>query len=560
MSILPPPPSRAIVPGEVRYLLEQYVGDILVRSSEFPLVASIDVQEGPALDLQHTFGRPIRVYNPARDTRGKIVDGFRERRFSLTGTSGADHRLGYDALGARLFASGFDLMMALRGFLRNYAQDHAIWEDANDYLPLAARAPEPVLVFRALREGESYSCDVTLAPGRRDLGSLWSYSADVRAWGPAPERQKSALESFFGAIVGAANTATAFIDELNAYVAYAAEVTDQTTAVVGTLAEPIRAVGRLGNQLGNLARAGQRLIDLPQTFVNATFDAARSGVQACADVAQTFTFGTIPDDVDAFRRDASNRLNAAQMRALEFLGARGVRSDTSSQGSGAVAGQINQSPDTNSQFTTGRATLTSVQLGAFESVQAAVIRVFGSTDRLSEVLALNGMPDAWTFNNGAPATGGSVLLFPAGLQGVPSVGVIVGADDLYGTDLALDLQDGSLTFGDLVMPGTVPNDFALVSGTANYDRATTVRLTTELGDYGAFPALGFPIRIGQSNANVSRADLASRIADQMLRDPRTRRVGPVQVELLGVDGFTIGIELFPVVGEGVQVALPVGGA
>lgn len=560
MAILPPPPSRAIVPGEVRYLLEQYAGDILVRSSEFPLVMAIDVQEGPALDLQHTFGRPIRVYNPARDTRGKIVQGFRERRFSLSGTSGADHRLGYDELGSRLFASGFDLMMALRGFLENYAKDHAVWEDANDYLPPAARAPEPVLVFRALREGEAYSCDVTLSPGRRDFGSLWSYSADVRAWGPAPERQKSFLESFFGSIVGAANTATAFIDEVTAYVAYAAEVTDQTTAVVGTLAEPIRALGRLGNQLGNLARAGQRLIDLPQTFVNAFFDAARSGVQAAADVAETFTFGTVPTDIDEFRRNASNQMNNAQMRALEFLGARGVRADTASQGSGAVAGGINQTPVSNTQLATGRGTLTSVQLGAFESVQGAVIRVFGSLDRLGEVLELNGMPDAWTFNTGAPATGGSVLLFPAALQGVPSTGVIVGADDLYGTDFALDLEDGSLTFGDLIMPGTAPDDFALVSGTANYDRATAVRLTTELGDYAAFPALGFPIRIGQSNANVSRADLASRIADQMLRDPRTRRVGPVQVEPLGADGFTIAIELFPVVGEGVQVTLPVGGA
>ena len=559
MGLIPPPPGRAIVPGEVRYILERWRDgtlDTAAGSSEFPLVSGFDVQgEGPALNLTHTFGKPHRTYNGVTDAAGKVIDGFRERSITLTGSSGADHRLGYGDDGKRLFASGFDLFLGLRKFLANYAAAHAEWEAANEWQPTSYRAPEPTLVFRALREDEVYSCDVELSSTRRDVGNLWSYSAQVRCWGPSPGKLvPNGLESFFGTVVGAAKTATEFVDSMNAYVAYATEVTDQTGYVGGTLLGPIAAVGRLGGQLGGLGRAVQRITQLPQAFVAATFDAAAQGLRAVADLGEAFTFGTMSAEIDAFRRDAAGELNEAKTTALAYLGARGVKAGTATA---SAAGQMNTTGSTspNVGLTTG--TLTSITVGAFDTLERIVQRAFGSLGPLADVLALNGMPDPWTLNTGAPLSSGAVLILPAGAQGIQSTGALVGPDDLYGTDLGLCLTDGADNYGDLLAPGTEPDDFALFTGVANLDRALAVRLTTPLGDYGAFPYVGLSIQLGQSNATISNADVASRTSEQLLRDPRVRRVGPIEVTEVNGDRYTLAIEVFPVIGDGVQVAVPV---
>lgn len=552
---LPNVPGRLLIPGEVRYVLEVNVGGRVTRSSELPLAASIDVEEGPALTLSHTYGTPHRIYNAPLDTLGRPVSGFRERQFTISGTSGADFRLGYNGDGNRIFASGFDLFQGLRQFLENYARDHATWEQGNVYRPPAVREPEPVLVLRMLREGEVYACDVSrLRSQRSGVGSFWTYSAQVRAWGPAPAlMDPGGLSSVFGTIVQAAKDAAAFVDSMTAYVAYATEVTDQVTYVGGTLLEPIRAVGRLGTQLGVVAQAGQRVTQLPMQLVNATFDAARAGVAACAAFAETFTFGAMTAEVDAFQRDAALELNEAQRTALAYLGGQGVKAATSPSYNASVAGQLNSVAT--SPTATTRAAITTAVVGAFDTAESLTQRLFGSVDRLPEVLALNGMTDPWTMNDGSPFTAGITILVPA-TDGVPSTGVVVGPNDLYGTDLALDLVDGSPDFGDLIAPGSEPDDFALVTGTANLDRMMAVRLGTSSGDYGVFPLLGIPLRPGQSDAAVSRADVASRVAEQLLRDPRIAKVTGVQVAVTNADQYTIGVDVVPVVGDGVQVVVP----
>lgn len=553
MALIPPPPGRAIIPGEVRYLLEVWAGPKLLRSTEFPLVSSFSVeQEGPALTLTHTFGKPHRTYNAVVGPNGVILDGFRERSITLVGSSGADHRLGYDDAGARLFASGFDVYQSLRKFLAGYAKEHAEWEAGNEWRPPKVRAPEPTLVFRALREDETYSCDVELSSSRRDVGTLWSYSAKLRCWGPPPAvLEPSGLGAFFGSIVGAANTATAFIDSMTAYVAYATEVTDQAGYVGGTLLGPIAAVGRLGNQIGGTARALQRINQLPQKFVAAVFDAANAGVQAVADLGQAVTFGAESAEVEAFRRKAAGELNEAQATALAFLGCRGIKVGAAQA---SAAGAMN-SGNAGSDKSTLTSALTTATVGAFDTVERVVQRLYGGLGLLADVLALNGMPDPWTLNTGAPLSPGAILIVPD-VQGVQS-SPLAGPDDLYGTDLALNLTDGDPNYGDLIAVNG--DDFLLYTGTANLDRALAVRLTTPLGDYAAFPGVGLGIKLGQSNATVSNAELASQTAAQLLRDPRIRRVGPIEVTVTDGDRYTLAIEVFPVVGDGVQVAIPVGG-
>ena len=194
LNLIPKPSGSTFAPGEVAYLLEVFEGDAKVSSVEVPLVASYSVEESPSVTIDHTFGQPWRDILAARDETGKIVLGYRERRLQISGSSGHEHRLGYDEAGDRLFAGGFDLFMAFRRYLEGYSQRFASWKAANAEVPPNERSGEPRLVFRALREGEEYSVEVTsLTPSLAGIGQLWSYGLTLRAYGPPPPRKLSWL-------------------------------------------------------------------------------------------------------------------------------------------------------------------------------------------------------------------------------------------------------------------------------------------------------------------------------------------------------------------------------
>ena len=208
IDILPRPTGQTFAPGQVAYLLEVYAGEEYQRSFEIPLVTAIEIEESPSVAIEHTFGEPWRDLLAVRDVTGKVTNGYRERQFRLQGNSGYEHRLGYGADGSRLFAGGFDLFLEFRKFLEGYSADLAAWKASAVDTPPPARQGEPRLVFHALREGESHAVEVTsLTPQLSGIGQLWSYSLSLRAYGPAPERKKSWLESVLGTIAGAVDTA-----------------------------------------------------------------------------------------------------------------------------------------------------------------------------------------------------------------------------------------------------------------------------------------------------------------------------------------------------------------
>jgi len=520
--LIPGPPGKTFAPGQVAYLLEVYVDSEHKRSFEVPFVASVEFDEAPSVSIEHTFGEPWRDILAVRDATGAVTHGYRERQIRVSGSSGFEHRLGYRADGARLFAGGFDLFLEFRKFLEGYSADLATWKATVVDTPPPARFGEPKLIFRALREGESHAVEVTsLTPQLSGIGQLWSYSLALRAYGPAPARQEGWLEGLLGKIAGAVATATAFVDSLTAWVAYATEAEGAVTTTSQQLLEPIRAVGRLAQQITALAQGGRPIADLPKALVEETFRVADQGVLALEAFADTFSAGALDDETDAFRRSALAKLDEARMRSLEFLGMR--RSGLSSSGAvpaGLDVGALG-SPAAADTKAVGHV------LGDGETVASLVTSTFGSLDRLAEVLALNGMADPFTLADGSPLRAGATVLVPA----VDGVAPVANGLDLFGTDLLLSAE------GDLVTTGDEPTDWLTIGGQASLDQAIRVRVLTERGDFGPFPGLGLIARIGDDDADFSAALLASDTRAQLERDRRVLQVGPVTVA--EVDGGTV---------------------
>lgn len=549
LDLIPDPPDRAFVDGEVAYILEVYAGGQRQRSTEIPFVSAYDVDEGANVDLTHTFGEPWRVYSGAVNPDGSVGLGFRERRITITGNSGVEHRLGHDADGGRSFASGSQLFLYFRKFLENFARDNIRWQQENAFLPPQARAPQPRLVLRALDQGENYSCDARLRAPRQGIGTFWTYTLDVRAWGPAPQRTLTLLESIFGTVRGWAKTATDFIDSASAWVAYSAEVVDSTTATAATLTQPIAALGRLGQQLSNLARAGKSVQQLPALFVNATFQAAQDGLDGVVDLADTFTFGTMSAELDAFRRDSANRMTLAQMSALQYLGVRGQRLATVDSATMSATGALTAALAMENTPPTNNGAVTQVQLAPGDSLLSLLTTTYGSLANLPDVLALNGMSDAWTNGDGSPVVAGQPVLLPGSVNPMPSS---ANPADLYGTDLAFSQADA-----DLVAPGTDPTDWLTVTGRGNILQATTNRLKTTRGDFAVFPSVGLSVELGQPNAGITRGLVAADVREQMLADRRIASVSPVAVDDSTGTGIVVDFTFHPITGPGIDVSVPV---
>lgn len=542
LNLIPRPSGSTFAPGEVAYLLEVFEGDSKVSSVEVPLVASYSVEESPSVTIDHTFGQPWRDILAARDETGKIVQGYRERRLQLSGSSGHEHRLGYDEAGDRLFAGGFDLFMAFRRYLEGYSQRFASWKAANAEVPPNERSGEPRLIFRALREGEEYAVEVTsLTPSLAGIGQLWSYGLTLRAYGPPPPRKLSWLESLLGTVSGAIDTATKFVDAMGAWVAYSAEVTGAVTTTAQQIIEPIRAIGRLAEQVTALAQAGRPIADLPSQIVEAVFQVADQGVEACAQFAAAVTFGALDDETDAFRRDAAGKLNEARMVSLQFLG---MRRSTLSAGSSP-----NLPPGLlGSTATTGAPRVIGYTLGDGESVGSVLLGTYGNLDKLGDVLALNGMADPFTLADGSPVRTGAQFLIPAPLDGVSPVADGV---DLFGTDLLLSLD------GDFVTAGDEPTDWLTVSGQASLDQGLRIRVLTSRGDFAPFPGFGLAVRVGDSDVAFATALLASDTREQIARDPRVLKVGPVSISEPDGDTVMQNVSYTPIAGPSTTLAAPV---
>ena len=540
---LPAPPSAPLVPGEVRYVLEVYRNGSRVRSAEIPMVNGIRVDEPANVNAERTLaGGVVQEYTFGIGSDGTTRTGNPEKVYTIAGSSGFEHRLGSGEDGTPTFAGGIDLLFYFGRFLDGYAKEHADWE--RERLTQVTVGTEPLLVFRAFREGYAATVIASFTPDAQAPGVLRSYQLTLRGIGPAPARIPSPLEAFFESIAGAVNTATAFVDSASAWVAYAAAVTGGVVTTAQSLTEPINAVGRLMEQVSGVARQGRRLAELPAYYVEAVFRAASAGATAVADIADAVTFGTVAPEVDAFRREAAGNLNDARMRALEFLGARGRKVDTSSTSSSTAGAQYALTAGGSALASTP---VTTVTLMAGESVQSVVRRLFGNLDRLGEVMALNDMATSTRLASGAPVLPGSTIVVPAP-AGTPAPGV-GGISDLFGTDAALDGDFDLIPVGD--------NDCVTVTGFAALAQRIRVRATTRRGSYRPFPNVGLQIGVGDATTSVTPGGVASDVREQFTADRAVRTIGPVTVTQ-DRDRWIAECDVYPVSGDSVGVRTPVG--
>jgi hypothetical protein len=80
---------------------------------------------------------------------------------------------------------------------------------------------------------------------------------------------------------------------------------------------------------------------------------------------------------------------------------------------------------------------------------------------------------------------------------------------------------------------------------------------TSRGDFAPFPGFGLAVRVGDSDVAFATALLASDTREQIARDPRVLKVGPVSI--LEPDGDTVmqSVSYTPIAGPSTTLAAPV---
>lgn len=545
--LIPAPPTAPIVPGQVRYLIELVEGSTYTgRSVELPNLTSLAGVEAPSINVTYTAGGVVREISAPRIPGGGLLQahGIRQRTWTCAGLSGKKHRLGNDREGNTLYASGADLWTELRGFFDVYAAKLAIWQDQNWYLPPPKRNPAPSLVLRLLAEGEEYLVETSGVASTRtvDTYPMWQYSIGLQSYAPAPEPELTGISAIFGTIAGIANTATQFIDEMSAWVAYSTAVVNGANSTVSQFLAPIAAVGRLAGEVSALALAGRAALGLPRRLVEATFQAANQGVNALADLGDFFTGGAIDNETDAFRRDAANRMNAARTQALQVLGTAGLALQ-SLPGDGQTVGIQG------AEVIGATANVITVTVSDGDTLDAIAQRA-GTT--VAALISLNDMPDAYTLANGAPLGAGATLIAPQA-AGLPALS----PTNLFGRDLTLSpVPTLAQPVFDLVLVGGEPNDWATVTGTQNFYQALRLRGLTAQGEFGLWPSYGLNLRLGQRDTQTTTGALAADTVRQFRQDPRVARVGPIDVVRDG-DKWRLDVPVYAKTGGGAIVPVAV---
>lgn len=543
-------PAPLIVPGEVKYLLEyDYLGR--TRTMICPLVNSYSRDDTPSTDMEFTLGKfPIIDH-----------DGIRERFITISGKSGHAFRLGVDAEGNSAFKSGWDLFLDFERFIELYlkrAKDYDHTAGTIDpFRPSKSSAPElgqgekgakkkPRLIMRALREQDEYYVEPWAFRPFRDTATsrfTWQYTLTLRAYAKAGERELGPLESFFASAQSYAKTAADVIDQATTYVAYAETVVDQWSATRAAYLEPVRSVGRLMRQVAELGRSVQAAIALPTDLVEATADAANNALDALSEIAETFP-ASARDRAISDLYELRAQLNDVRIKALQFLGQRrrkisGTRNDRQFKQAFGASGVIQQvSPG-----------IVSYAVSDGETLEDVAVRVAGNSSYTEAIAEINQMQGFSTMPDGSPLSAGVVLLVPTAAGVEQPLTANQSPDEVLGTDALLGDD------GDLVVTGGT--DVQTVSGPENYLQALEIRLSTVLGEHGAYPdSYGLPRIVGEPRLQETSFRVASAVRSQLLRDPRTERVDAVRVDGSG-DRLTITANAVPKSGPRVELSVPV---
>jgi len=531
-------------PNAVLYVLElrdlsQAKNKQFVSAMHLPLVQSISFNRQEASSFDWTLGeKPIREFA-----------GIRESMITINGRSGLAHRLGRNAKGHMLFASGAELFQELEKFLENY-QTEALQRQTSDHEFFNTKQ----LYLRCFFEDKHLKVEpVSFSFNRSTGGSRFSYEYTIqfRSYGEASKPEYN----FMATMITAAQAATRAVDAATAYIAFSDGLVSSVGSSVRAFVEPVRAVRRMMEQVSSISGSAEGIVRSPESFAEEAFRTINAGITATTDLAVMATslaYGAGDEainEIQKAQRSALQQMGIVRRATLNVLGAKfGRIADSEDQdiplaaiGFGKVQGAV------------GLGTVQGVATVALKSGQDlkdVAAEVYGTESLWTVLASVNGLSGINETTNGSPLYPGYTLVVPLfdgkGLP-APTGATELSPESVYGVDLKLT-EDGDLF--DSV------SDCATLRGVPLLRQALTVRLLTAKGEHGVFPNYGLPRLVGEPSAGSTPGMLAANANEQMLADPRISQVSKVILEDLG-DTISVECLVHTIGGPDIPVAVAV---
>jgi len=521
------------------YVIEEYDATGFKRGMLLPYVQSVSLNRPNSVDFAWTLGEfPVIDHS-----------GLRNANITLSGRSGVSNRLGQSASGGPKYASGPDLFRELSDFLNNF---HKKVTKEDNFLPLDAENKSR-LAIRALFEERVFWVDVENFNWQRNaMSSRFSYewSLSLKIYGDA---NKPSLYDVFSKVRKFGAVATGLINTWSGYIAFANQATKTATSAFQSLTHgPLLAVRGFVDEVGELGASAGVLSSVPFSMMGIVLDIAERSLVVGRQIYLSFPYGSRHDD--AFRKyyyDAAANLGLLRRSIYTSAGMLLKRieeagdPDTPTENSEFVAPlDKKKSPD----IVFGQYVPYTSKEG--DTIPSISIRLFGTPSYVKEILEVNEMANMWQMPDGSPFKPGSIILVPSQDEGI-SPYLIKTMADIYGADFLLSDE------GDFVLDGVGGEDFLLVRGPSLLEQALTVRIKTEQGDHGVFPNYGLPKMIGDGNTLESAGTLLSRTRQQLLDDPRIKKVSSLTI-VDGGDTFSVECVLDAVGGQSVNANVPIG--
>jgi len=532
-------------PTAVRYIIEVYEARNLAidnlkpsiqfkRAIEIPLVNHYDYDRTESTLLTWTLGEfPVREHS-----------GVREQSLTIRGRSGVDVRLGVDAQGADLFASGTDLFREFEAFMRQYQTDARDAEAKRNNTEL-------LMVVRALWEQHNFFVEPRKFHLFRTTGtSRHSYEYDMRLTAYA-EAQAPAL-NLWGQVAELAKKATKYIDQASAYILKADQMVAEFSSAMDAWIEPVNAVRRVIESSTQLVNTSAGVYDLHRKLMNAVFRVAEAGILLTRATIDAIPHLNRTEALKGWHADALGAMQDAQMSALNWLGydnSSTVNTPTPVDIKGYVTNDLS---DGEVQAPLHVISYTVKEGDTLESIAEKLV---GTPDGADEIAELNGMPDTLTAPNGAPLYAGLVLVIPTDEDhGV--AGALADKGGVFGVDFALTASSGG--FDLMPVGGENPTDIALIKGPPLLTQALIIRFLTRKGEHAVFPGYGILNLIGTPALLKTRGLLASDVLQQSLAEKRIDRVARLSVLDRG-DGYEVDCTLVAKGGEPLDLRIPISG-
>lgn len=553
----------------IRYAFELYSGGKLLRTVTLPAGPSrVQIEPVHAGSVGYTFGdQPDRQHTPRR--RWNIV---------ANGRTGLAPREGYNRTGKLVTLSGGQTVLEFDAFLAGYqaeaaAEGATYLSDPDKYRQLRDNV---YLIFRAYDEGLHLKVEVPTGGWRflRAIESsrLGSYEWTLQLQGYA-EVGRKATPSPLGSPQAAKADARSFAQRASAGIDVIANGVATATGAVGVvesaiqrIAAPVGRLQRIGVDLRRFVGAAASLASIPRRLL---LDLAITAEQVLAAFTDAQSMGLSVWDGTG---DAAERLQNACIEA-----------ETLARESTTTYGRLRGSPQTYATMAGALTLGSAVQTGADaasdvetnvlaysmqagETLQDVAEKTLGNPAAWITIAAYNGFADAYTTPEGAPLQAGDVVLVPGGSLGGAGVPSLL-AGDLYGTDLALDMDTGDLLLseasgvyqdaaGAYSALAETADDLRTVSGAENLKQAVLLRMLTPRGSVRSLRDYGLLSSPGSTISAAQVAQVAADVREQMLQDPRIADVVDIAVIDDG-DGLGIDMTIVPVASAAIGLVAPV---